>query len=65
MNAVSKAIESVGLADLAKACGVSYQAVRKWESGRIPAERAVQVSKVTGIPLNELRPDLWSEDSAA
>jgi DNA-binding transcriptional regulator YdaS (Cro superfamily) len=36
-NLISEAIEIVGLGDLAKACGVSYQAVRKWEAaGRLP-----------------------------
>lgn len=31
MNQISKAIEVAGLSVVAKACGVSYQAVRKWE----------------------------------
>jgi predicted site-specific integrase-resolvase len=34
---LSKAIEIVGLQDLARGLGVSYQAVRKWEAaGRLP-----------------------------
>lgn len=65
MNGVTIAIDRVGLAALAKKCGVSYQAVRKWEAGKIPAERALQVSEVAGVPLNQLRPDLWPENSAA
>ena len=36
-NLISQAIALVGLADLARACGVTYQAVRKWEAaGRLP-----------------------------
>jgi len=36
-NQITRAIEIVGLAELAKACGVTYQAVRKWEAaGRLP-----------------------------
>lgn len=31
-NLISQAIEIVGLAKLAKALGVTYQAIRKWES---------------------------------
>ncbi len=31
-NILSGAIEVVGLKEVAAACGVSYQAVRKWES---------------------------------
>lgn len=35
--ALSKAIEIVGLQNLAKGLGVTYQAVRKWEAaGRLP-----------------------------
>jgi len=34
---ISKAIEILGLGPMASVCGVSYQAVRKWEkAGRLP-----------------------------
>lgn len=34
---ITEAIAAVGLQSLAKACGVTYQALRKWESrGRLP-----------------------------
>ncbi len=36
-NLITKAIEVAGLQPLATACGVSYQAVRKWErKGKLP-----------------------------
>ncbi len=36
-NLITLAIEKVGLRPLADACGVSYQAIRKWErAGRLP-----------------------------
>ena len=36
-NPVTLAIEHLGLTPLARACGVSYQAVRKWQrQGRFP-----------------------------
>ena len=36
-NLISKAIEIVGLANLARTLGVTYQAIRKWEAkGRLP-----------------------------
>jgi len=36
-NLVTKAISLTSLSDVAAACGVSYQAVRKWEKmGRLP-----------------------------
>ena len=47
--------------ELAAKLGVSDEYVRLWRVGRrrISAERAVDVSKATGIPRHELRPDLW------
>lgn len=36
-NLITKAIEIAGLLPIAKECGVTYQAVRKWEEqGRMP-----------------------------
>jgi len=36
-NLLSKSIEIVGLANLARKLGVTYQAIRKWETkGRLP-----------------------------
>jgi hypothetical protein len=36
-NLITEAIELIGIHVLAAACGVSYQAVRKWEAaGRLP-----------------------------
>lgn len=63
MNGVSKAIKLCGLAHLARKLGVTYQAVRKWERGRIPAERCADVVSITNgrVTLHELRADLWAE----
>lgn len=36
---------------------LSSQAVSQWR--RIPAERVLDVERVTGIPRHELRPDLY------
>jgi DNA-binding transcriptional regulator YiaG len=37
ISPISKAIQALGLQPLAKLCGVTYQAVRKWEAaGRLP-----------------------------
>ena len=36
-NLISKAIDLTGLTNLAKACGVTYQSVKRWEDkGRVP-----------------------------
>lgn len=41
---------------LAKALGISQTAVACWVT--VPVERLQQVSEFTGIPAEELRPDL-------
>jgi DNA-binding transcriptional regulator YdaS (Cro superfamily) len=42
---------------LAKLLGIAVSAVYQWQ--RIPTERVVQVEKVTGIPREQLRPELY------
>jgi DNA-binding transcriptional regulator YdaS (Cro superfamily) len=63
-TAVDRAIEALGgLPKLAKACGVTYQAVQKWQrTRRVPAERVLTVERVSGVSRGELRPDLYPED---
>jgi hypothetical protein len=47
------------LETLARSFNVNKTTVLRWEEGRIPAERVVDVECVTGIPRHELRPDLY------
>ena len=50
-------------ADLARAAGVSPQAVSQWDGERlIPLHSAIKVAKSTGHKLHELRPDLFDPD---
>jgi Bacterial toxin YdaS len=42
---------------LAKLLGVSPSSVLRWT--RIPADRVVEVERVTDIPREQLRPDLY------
>lgn len=53
------------LARLAREIGITRGAVAQWE--KVPAERLGAVSRVTGIPLERLRPDLFkaANESAA
>jgi DNA-binding transcriptional regulator YdaS (Cro superfamily) len=46
-----------GTSALAKKIGVTPQAISQW--GVIPHARVAQVSLATGIPREELRPDLF------
>lgn len=43
--------------ELARAIGIHPSAISMWT--RVPGERLGQVSKATGIPPEELRPDLF------
>lgn len=70
MESASKLIEEAakfigGQKELADALGVSPQAVAKWKKSRIPAERVLDIERVTNISKSRLRPDLYPVGSAA
>jgi DNA-binding transcriptional regulator YdaS (Cro superfamily) len=46
-----------GPTKLARGLGLHHTTVLGWR--HVPAERAAEVSRITGIPRHELRPDLW------
>jgi DNA-binding transcriptional regulator YdaS (Cro superfamily) len=52
------------LSDLARHLGITPAAISHWR--QVPATRARAVSEFTGIPLHELRPDVFGspEDAA-
>lgn len=68
MNHITRCIELVGLAELARRNGVTYQALRKWERNRIPADRcagfidSVNRDYPGAVTEHQLRPDLWGPD---
>lgn len=65
---LEKAIAKLGSQSaLARAIGVSQPSVWKWvrDGKPIPAERVPAVSNATGIPLHELRPDIFPAPVAA
>jgi DNA-binding transcriptional regulator YdaS (Cro superfamily) len=43
---------------LARRLGVAHSTVLRWAEHRVPADRLAAVSDATGIPADELRPDL-------
>ena len=60
MEPMERAIKAVGnRSRLAKAIGLTREAVRRWT--RVPAERVVAVEKATGVPREKLRPDLYAK----
>jgi len=51
------------LARLAREIGITRGAVAQWD--RVPAERLGDVARVTGIPMEALRPDLFAASESA
>lgn len=61
-DAAERAIATAGgSAALAKLIGVNRWAVHQWKRSGIPANRLPAVARITGIPMSELRPDLWAD----
>jgi len=59
---MARAIEVAGSqALLAQRLKCSQAAVSKWLRIRVPAERAIEIERATGVPRHELRPDLWPQ----
>ena len=48
---------------LATLMGVRQATISRWATGRVPAERVLKVSKITGIPPEDLRPDVFTRES--
>lgn len=46
-----------GQTALGRALGIKPQSIQKWT--KIPAERVVAIERATGIPREQLRPDLY------
>lgn len=49
-----------GQAALAKALGLSAQAISQWE--KVPPLRVLDVERASGVSRHELRPDLYPVD---
>lgn len=54
-----------GQIGLAKALEVSPQAVAKWKHTKVPAERVLDLERVTSINRSLWRPDLYPPEVAA
>ena len=46
-----------GMRPLGRALGIKYQSIQKWR--KIPAGRVIAIERATGIPREQLRPDLY------
>jgi DNA-binding transcriptional regulator YdaS (Cro superfamily) len=61
---IEQAADAVGSkSELARKLGVKVQSIQQWT--RIPAERVLEVERITGIPRHVLRPDLYPVEREA
>ncbi|AMA57498.1 molecular chaperone TorD family protein [Bradyrhizobium sp. CCGE-LA001] len=59
-DGLERAIDAAGgIAQLARKIGISQPSVSTWS--RVPAQRVVAVEAATGVPRNDLRPDLYEQ----
>lgn len=67
-QALEKAIQAAGSQSaLARACGVTQQAVQQWAAtGRVPATRVQSVISAAGgaVSAEDLRPDVFRKGAA-
>ena len=53
------AAEACGsMAELARRLGMGRSSMQKWETV-VPASRVIDIERVTGVPREQLRPDLY------
>ncbi|HRI57962.1 MAG TPA: YdaS family helix-turn-helix protein, partial [Anaerolineae bacterium] len=65
MNLTTAIQRAQGQAKLARACGVTYQAVQRWLRTGVPPERCAAVEAATGVRCEDLCPGVtWLRDSA-
>lgn len=55
----------IRLIDLADKLGVNKATVTRWHQNKVPAERVLDVARITGIPKEVLRPDLYRVEEGA
>lgn len=59
-DGLERAIDAAGgIAQLARKIGISQPSVSTWT--RVPAQRVIAVENATGVPRNNLRPDLYEQ----
>ncbi|MDX0522994.1 transcriptional regulator [Sinorhizobium medicae] len=57
---VERAAEKAGgVVSLARVLGIKHTALYSWS--RVPAERVLDIERVTGISRHELRPDVFGK----
>ncbi len=57
MNSVLDALRQFGVAKIARELDIRPQAVSQWR--RVPSGRVLDVERITNIPRDRIRPDLY------
>jgi DNA-binding transcriptional regulator YdaS (Cro superfamily) len=57
---VDAALAAVEGAALARALKLTRQAIYQWK--RVPSDHVLQVERITGVPRQRLRPDLYPRE---
>ncbi|MXN46086.1 hypothetical protein GR138_12885 [Shinella kummerowiae] len=61
---VERAAEKAGgVVTLARELGIKHTALYSWN--RVPAERVLDIERLTGISRHELRPDVFGQPETA
>lgn len=61
---VEQAAEKAGgVVSLARELGIKHTALYSWN--RVPAERVLDIERITGISRHELRPDVFGQPENA
>lgn len=60
---IEKAVKAVrgGVSALARELGINRQNIYDWN--QIPADHIVAIEQITGVPREQLRPDLYRRES--
>ena len=61
-DGLKAAIKKIGVSGVARACGITSQAVSQWT--RVPAGQALTVERASGVSRHRLRPDLYPRERA-
>jgi DNA-binding transcriptional regulator YdaS (Cro superfamily) len=60
-DGLKRAIDAAGgMRSLARLLGISFQAIQQWT--KVPAERLLEIERVTGVARELLRRDLYRLD---
>lgn len=67
MRTIDRIIKAAGSqSELARRLDITQQSVCEWViRGRVPAERVLQIERVTGVPRHLIRPDIYPVNDRA